>query len=409
MKIDPQQIPIRDLVKDYVNNDEEGVYAWGRKLNVRPPYQRELRYIDKLEWKRDAVIETILEDIEEDVPSSLGLFLWAINPKEALVDKIVAYCEMWDGQQRTISICEFVTNKFAVKDKTGERQIFDGLSPEVQKKFLDYEIEVRIWVDNDEDERLRQIKKRNSSGEAMNDQEIRNAAYVGPWVIDMRRRFAKTKCPAYSEYNKYLDGVPIQQDLLETVLDWISNGDIEKYMALHRFDKDGIIEWNYVVDVFKWVKKVFPKYRAPMKKFPWGKWYNKYKDKKFNPQEIEKTISRLIDDEEVECSVQDIYLFILTDNEKHLNLRSFSEKQKIKAYQKQKGCCAHCKKHFKFSEMEGDHVCRWRDGGKTDDDNCQMLCVGCNRDGRPKKKQERYIPVENKEFDVDFNLETANE
>jgi predicted restriction endonuclease len=115
-----------------------------------------------------------------------------------------------------------------------------------------------------------------------------------------------------------------------------------------------------------------------MKGIEWGLLYNKYKKAKLDPKKIEKQISELIEDDDVQ-SLSGIYEYILTENEKYLNLRAFDDKIKRKVYEKQKGVCIWCKKHFEIEEMEADHIKPWHEGGKTTIENCQMLCKEDNR------------------------------
>ena len=74
-----------------------------------------------------------------------------------------------------------------------------------------------------------------------------------------------------------------------------------------------------------------------------------------------------------------IYTYLITGDEKYLNIRSFTDNQKREAYERQQGICPICKNHFEITEMEGDHITPWHEGGKTDSDNLQMLCRDCNR------------------------------
>ena len=83
-------------------------------------------------------------------------------------------------------------------------------------------------------------------------------------------------------------------------------------------------------------------------------------------------------DEDV-TSKKGVYTYLLTGDEKYLNIRLFSDSQKREAYERQNGICTKCGKHFEINEMEGDHITPWHDGGKTIADNCQMLCIDCNR------------------------------
>ncbi|RKZ34277.1 HNH endonuclease, partial [bacterium] len=150
------------------------------------------------------------------------------------------------------------------------------------------------------------------------------------------------------------------------------------YMAKHQHDEDAEDFWGYFERVIEWVQKLFPKYRKEMKGLPWGFLYNEYKGKEFDPEKLEEKVAELMLDDEV-TNKKGIYLYVLNGKEKHLNLRAFSEKQKREAYEKQKGICAVCGKHFELSEMEADHIIPWSEGGKTNEENCQLLCKECNR------------------------------
>jgi len=136
--------------------------------------------------------------------------------------------------------------------------------------------------------------------------------------------------------------------------------------------------WLYFQSVINWVKAVFPKYRKEMKGVPWGFLYNEFKNKKFDSKKLEKEIAKLMEDEDV-SNKKGIYSYILTREEKHLNIRAFNPKQKREAYERQKGICVKCKKRFEIEEMEADHITPWHEDGKTSADNCQMLCKDCNR------------------------------
>lgn len=109
-----------------------------------------------------------------------------------------------------------------------------------------------------------------------------------------------------------------------------------------------------------------------------------------NPIEIEEKISEMIKNEDI-LNTKGIYEYILTGNEKFLNLRVFSESQKSTMYERQGGICANknCPerdKIFKIYEMEADHITPWTEGGKTEIENGQMLCRACNR-----KKSSRFL------------------
>lgn len=362
MKITQQNIPIREIVRDYINNDEEGVSGFGGRLNIRPQYQREFVYKDK---QKTAVIDTIMKQFP------LNVMYWAKIGEDQY--------EVIDGQQRTISFCEYCDGNFSVK-KDNDVMYFHNLTKEEQDEILDYEIMIYICEGNDR-EKLEWFKTINIAGEKLTDQELRNAVYSGPWVSDARRYFSKTNCRAYKEYKDYINGVPIRQDYLETAIKWAANKDnitIEEYMSLHQNDENASKLWQYFCKVLDWAKGVFPNYRKEMKGLDYGLLYEKYKDEEFDSDKLEKEIKSLMLDEEVE-NKKGIYLYVLDKDEKHLNIRTFNEKMKREAYERQNGICIKCGEHFEYKDMEGDHITPWSQGGKTNAENCQMLCKRCNR------------------------------
>ncbi|MBW1940720.1 MAG: DUF262 domain-containing protein [Deltaproteobacteria bacterium] len=358
MKIELHKIPVRAVVDGFQDNAIEGVVAYGGKLDVRPKYQREFVYKDK---QRDAVIETIKKGFP------LNVMYWMVKEDGTY--------EMLDGQQRTISIGQYVNGDFSL-----DNRFFHNLTKEEQDQILDYELMIYFCEGTDK-ERLDWFRVINIAGEKLTDQEIRNAVYTGPWLSDAKLKFSKPNCAAYllaNDGGALLKGSPIRQDYLETALSWINDGKIEDYMAKHQHDKNANELWEYFQDVIAWVRKTFPNYRKEMANVNWGGLYNRFKDKKLNPEKLEAKISELMQDEDV-TKKSGIYPYILTGEEKHLSIRAFSDKMKREAYERQKGICAKCGEHFEIEEMEADHITPWHEGGKTISENCQMLCKECNR------------------------------
>ena len=358
MKIDLHKISIGKVIIGYKDSAEEGVVAYSGKLDIRPKYQREFVYKEK---QRNAVIETIKNSFP------LNVMYWMIRDDGGY--------EVLDGQQRTISIGQYVTGDFSLNDR-----FFHNLTKEEQDKILDYELMIYFCEGTDK-ERLDWFRVINIAGEKLTDQEIRNAVYTGPWLSDAKLKFSKSNCAAYllaNDGGSLVNGSPIRQEYLETALSWISEGKIEDYMAKRQHDKNAEELWQYFQDVIAWVHKTFTKYRKEMKGVEWGRLYNKYKDIAYNAKELEGKTLKLIDDDEVQ-SLKGIYEYILTGEEKHLNLRQFDDKTKRKVFEKQKGKCVWCKKTFEFEEMEADHITPWHEGGKTTAMNCQMLCKDDNR------------------------------
>ncbi len=355
MEIKLHTIPIRELFNEYTNSDEEGVTGYGGKLNIRPKYQREFVYKDE---QRDAVINTVRKNYP------LNVMYWVKNEDGTF--------EVLDGQQRSISICEYVKGMFSIDHK-----LFNNLTSDEKEQILNYELMVYFCEGNDS-EKLAWFEIVNIAGAVLTKQELRNAVYTGPWLSDAKRQFSKTNCAAAKIASKYLTGTAIRQEYLETALDWISAGNIKKYMSEHQHDHTANELWTYFQSIITWVNSTFPNYRKEMKGLDWGELYNTYKNKNLDPVALEKEITRLMQDDDV-TNKKGIYTYVLTGEEKHLNIRTFSENMKREAYERQKGICASCNKHFEYSGMEGDHIDPWYSGGKTNAENCQMLCKSCNR------------------------------
>ena len=235
-----------------------------------------------------------------------------------------------------------------------------------------------LICDSTDSEKLEWFKTINIAGEKLSNQELRNAVYTGPWLSSAKQKFSKTGCVAYKIGEKYMSGSPIRQEYLETAISWINNGKIEEYMSIHQQDDNADELWQYFRAVIEWVELKFPKYRKEMKGIAWGELYNKYKDKSLDAKKLEAELEKLMMDDEV-TNKKGAYPYVLSRDERHLNLRAFSDSQKRKTYEKQKGICPMCKEHFEIEQMEADHITPWSQGGKTNDENCQMLCKECNR------------------------------
>jgi hypothetical protein len=355
MKIEFQEIAIRELTNGYEDNEEGGVIAFDGELDIRPPYQREFIYKDN---QRDAVIDTITKNYP------LNVMYWAVRENGEF--------EVIDGQQRTISICQFVEGDFAFNDR-----YFHNLQQDEKDKILDYKIMVYLCSGTDS-EKLEWFKTINIAGEKLTEQELRNAVYSGSWVSDSKRYFSKNGCVAYGMGGDYLNGTAIRQDYLETTIKWISNDEIESYMAKQQHQPNANEIWLYFQGVINWVKTVFPKYRREMKGIDWGFLYNEFKDQSFDSKKLDSEISKLMLDEDI-TKKKGIYQYVLTGKEKYLNIRAFTSNQKRETYERQSGVCVDCNEKFEIEEMEADHITPWHEGGKTVPENCQMLCKEDNR------------------------------
>ena len=354
MKIEQHEILVRDLVEGYVDCREEGVFGYGGRLNIRPPYQREFVYKDK---QRDAVIETVKKKFP------LNVMYWVKNENNF---------EVLDGQQRTISLCQYVDGKFALRDL-----LFNNLPKDKQDEILDYKLMIYICEGTDS-EKLDWFRIINIAGEKLYDQELRNAVYTGPWLADVKLKFSKTNCAAYGLAKDYVTGSPIRQEFLETAIDWINDGKIEEYMSRNQFASNANELWLFFQSVIQWVMATFPVYRKEMKSVRWGGLYKQFKDGAFDTAKLEERIKELMADDDV-GNKKGIYEYVLTGEERYLNVRAFSDTMKRGAYERQNGICPKCDQYFTFAQMEGDHITPWSSGGKTATENCQMLCKDCNR------------------------------
>lgn len=368
MDIDLKEVSVRELVADYKDNKEGGVTGYGGKLDIRPPFQREFVYKDK---QRSAVIDTINKDFP------LNVMYWATRDDGTY--------EIIDGQQRTISIAQYVEGIFSVEsDSSSKPRYFHNLPADKQARILDYKLMIYVCSGTDS-EKLDWFETINIAGEKLTDQELRNAVYAGPWVSDAKRYFSRkgSGSPAYQIGNPYLNGSSIRQEYLETAIGWISKNNIEDYMGRHQHDPNAVPLWDHFRAIIDWIESTFTVRRKAMQGVDWGQLYDAYKDTPLNPDAIEAETKRLIADEDVE-SQSGIYPYILTREEKHLNIRAFPQQMKQRVYEKRQGKCAQCAKEFKLSEMEADHITPWSKGGKTVEENCQMLCKQHNREKAAK-------------------------
>ncbi|MCZ7552434.1 MAG: DUF262 domain-containing protein [Anaerolineales bacterium] len=355
MKVELQQITVAEVAQGYVDNAEEGVSGYGGRLNIRPKYQREFVYDEK---KRNAVMDTICKGFP------LNVMYWAKNDDGAF--------EVLDGQQRTISFCQYVAGDYSI-----ENRYFHNLTRAEQEGILNYPLMIYFCEGNDR-EKLDWFRIVNIAGEKLTEQELRNAVYTGAWLSDAKLKFSKSNCAAYLLAGKHVKGTPIRQEILETALDWISEGEIADYMSVHQHDPNANELWLYFQEVIHWVEAVFPKYRKEMKGVEWGPLHRQYKGQLFDSAQLEREIQTLMMDDDV-GNRKGIYPFVLNRQEKYLNLRAFTDSQKRAAYERQNGVCQVCGKHFELEEMEADHITPWHAGGKTIPENCQMLCKECNR------------------------------
>ncbi len=360
MKISQKEIAISELAEGYSDKGDDGVVGFGGRLDIRPAYQREFIYKPT---QRDEVIRSVLAGYP------LNIMYWAPRPDQRF--------EVLDGQQRTISVCQYVEGVFSI-----DGLYYSNQPDDIQKQINNYKINVYL-CDGEPSQKLAWFRIVNIVGERLTEQELLNASYSGPWLADAKRYFSRRDCVAKRLGDGYVKGDPNRQELLQTVLSWISADEIKNYMGQHQHDANAKELWNYFKAVIGWVERTFPKKRPIMSEVDWGTVYETHKSDKLNPAQLETEISQLLKLKKpgFEGAIRrpsGVYRYVLDGDERHLHLRLFDNAQKTVTYERQGGKCASCGKDFRFEQMHGDHIKPWVDGGLTTDDNCQMLCTKCN-------------------------------
>ena len=368
MTIKQISVTVGEITQGYVNNEELGVRGYNGKLDIRPPYQREFIYNDK---EQQAVINTVMKGYPLNV-------MYLVKRGE---DAECPY-EVMDGQQRTLALCEYVAGKFSFEFKN-----FFNQPEDIQKRILDYELTVYV-CEGEHSEKLEWFKTINIAGKPLNEQEILNAIFAGPFVSDAKRHFSKSNCGAYKLGKDLVNGVPIRQDFLKKALEWMADHEKREgkaqsrvsYMAQHQHDPNANNLWTYFQNVLNWAITNFEmkKFKKIMKGLDWALYYDKYHGKTLDTVEMAKQISTLMRDSEIQRQ-SGIIPYVLTGDEQHLDLRAFPEDIKLAVWEKQGHICPLCGREFDFEFMEGDHIKPWREGGRTVIENCQMLCRECNR------------------------------
>lgn len=368
MTIKQIEVTVGDIARGYINNEEQGVRGYGGQLDIRPPYQREFIYNEN---EQQAVISTVLKGYP------LNVMYWVRRSEDAECPY-----EVMDGQQRTLSLCEYVDGKFAYDFKN-----FFNQPADIQKIILDYPLTIYL-CEGEPSEKLEWFKTINIAGKPLNEQEINNAVYAGPFVTDAKRHFSKSNCGAYRLGKDLVNGTPIRQEFLKKALEWMAEHETREgkpqsvvgYMAEHQHDPNANNLWTYFQNVLNWTITNFDlkKFKKIMKGLNWALYYDKYHSTTLDTADLASRISKLILDSDVQKQVG-IIPYVLTGDERHLDLRGCPEDIKLAVWEKQHHICPSCQKEFDYEFMEGDHITPWREGGRTVIENCQMLCRECNR------------------------------
>jgi hypothetical protein len=374
-------ITVADICDGFVYNELEGkgLFGLSGRLTIQPEYQRNYIYAD---GKRDvAVIESILK----------GYPLGLIYFNKVTDDNL----EVLDGQQRITSLGRFVTNKFAVKDENGMEQYFGGIAKDKQDKILNTKLLI-YECEGEESEIKEWFKTINIAGVPLNSQELLNAVYSGPFVTLLKQEFSNSQNSNIQKWSAYVKGNVDRQEFLERALEWVSKNNIGDYMSKHRNDNNNNEVKTYFTSVIDWTSSVFKDVESEMCGLEWGRLYEEYHNKSYNPTKVSEQVKELYADPYVK-NRKGVFEYILgnLDNKKLLDIRVFDEATKKTVYTKQtneakeKGIsnCPLCalgknsnkNRIYKISEMDADHVTAWSKGGKTDIKNCEMLCKTHNR------------------------------
>lgn len=373
-------ITVKDICEGFVYNELEGkgLFGLAGKLTIQPEYQR--NYIYAEEGREAAVIESVLKGY----PIGLIYFNKVSNNK----------FEVLDGQQRITSLGRFITDKFALKDENG-MQYFGTMAKDKKDKIL--ETKLLIYECEGTESQIKEwFKTINIAGVPLKPQELLNAIYSGPFVTLAKEEFSNSQNANTQKWSAYISGVVNRQDFLARALDWVSKGNIDDYMSRHRKDTNIKELKTYFNSVIDWVSSVFTDVEKEMCVLEWGRLYEKYHKKSYDPSKVSKAVQKLYGDPYVK-NRKGVFEYILggSVDTKLLDVRVFDEATKRSAYASQtktaktkgKSNCSHCamghdankSKIWSFSDMDADHVSAWSKGGATDAKNCEMLCKTHNR------------------------------
>ncbi|MBT4400703.1 MAG: DUF262 domain-containing protein, partial [Bacteroidetes bacterium] len=366
------EFTIKEICDGFVYNELEGkgLFGLSGKLTIQPEYQRNYIYAD---GKRDvAVIESILKGYP------LGLIYFVKVGQDQF--------EVLDGQQRITSFGRYVTNKFAVKDDNGMEQIFTSIAVDKQKKILETKLTI-YECEGEESEIKEWFKTINIAGVPLSEQELNNAIFSGPFITQAKEEFSNSQNANVQKWSAYIKGSVNRQHFLERALDWVSKGNITDYMSRHRFD-DNINEIKtYFKSVIDWVSTTFMDIESEMCGLEWGRLFEEYNKKGFDPKKVSAQVQELYGDPYVK-NRKGIFEYILGGkvDTKLLNVRVFDEATKKSLYKSQtksaeskgESNCPLCaighdskkSKTWKLNEMDADHVTAWSKGGATDIKNC---------------------------------------
>ena len=375
---------VGDICKGFVfdRNEGRGLFGLDGRLVIQPEYQRNYIYGD---GKKDvAVVESLLRGYP------LGLIYFVRNGD--------GMYEVLDGQQRITSFARFVngTWPFAVADADGRPHYFDSLDADQRERITGTRLTIYV-CEGSPSEIQEWFRTINIAGVPLTRQELRNAAYHGPFVSMAREVFSNTGNANMNRWLTYVKGDPKRQEILETALDWASGGHIDEYMAAHRADTDINGLRNHFDTILDWVDGVFDYTGGEMRGQEWGRLYETYHGRAYSKAAVAARLEALMADPQV-TDKRGIIEYILggeTDR-RLLNVRVFDRRTTKAVYRRQTDAakaagvsnCPMCaasgqptleRRIYRESEMDADHVTAWSKGGATDESNCRMLCRTHNR------------------------------
>lgn len=386
MKTTLREYTVAKVVDGFHFNELEGkgLYGLDGELTIQPEFQRHYIYDD---GKRDkAVIESLLKAYP------LGLIYFNVGAGGQL--------EVLDGQQRITSIGRFVTGRFAIIWE-GREQTFGSLPTELKDRIMESTLLVYV-CEGTEPEIKEWFRTINMHGVPLNEQELLNAVYSGPFVNAAKAIFSNTSNSNMRKWQSYVLGDPRRQEILEVALEWLAavrDTTPEGYLAKHRHDPDCTELKDYFDEVVSWINAVF--IRTPdgeMRGLDWGRLYEEYHGKHYNAAAVDARIEDLRDDGSVRTP-KGIYEYVLGElatagegDTKLLKVRFFEESVKRQAYNAQTKAakeagssnCSACTLGGKVTiytqtQMEADHVTAWSKDGASTLVNCEMLCKFHNR------------------------------
>ena len=360
-----EDITVAKVIDGFVDHGDGGVLGYSGRLDIRPPFQREMVYSKK---EQQAVVESAIKGYP------LNVMYWSQHEDGRL--------EVLDGQQRTLSLARFFAGEFEVT-VNGVMYLEDTLPDETREALLEYPLTVYICT-GDADEKLEWFRVINIAGKVLTAQEVRNAMFAGTWAEDAKRYFCRPNGPAVNQASGYINADPLRQGYLEVALSWLCGSkkdeELTRYMREHQHEKATELQHHFGL-VVNWVKSTFQTYRPYMKGINWGALYRQHGSKMQDANELERRIQELEANDEV-TNHKGIHAYVLSGDERHLSLRKFSKAMKARVLAKQEYRCAHpkCKKeNLSTDQVEADHIKAWHAGGRTVEKNCQVLCKEHNR------------------------------